>query len=1133
MATRRRKLVGILAVASLLCAPWATSFAAPEHDRIVAAVPSAATPAVNDGDVFDIRQVGDVVIAGGSFTSVSSPGGNAQPRTNVMAFNASTGQVSNSFNPDLNGVVESIHEGPSPNTVYLAGSFNRVNGSPASHVVLLNINTGQVANGFRAASTNGKINTVDLVNDRLLIGGNFTTAGGVTHQGLASLDPQTGALDDFMGIDVSQRHNDSGSGAQGAVGVREMEATSDGQKLVAIGNFKRADGLSRDQAMIVDLSGTHASVNPNWRTRRFEPYCFNWAFDTYVRGVSVAPDNSYFVITATGGHNGNTLCDTASRWEFSATGDNVQPTWVEDTGGDTLWGVEVAESAVYVGGHQRWLNNPTASDRAGQGAVPRPGIAALDPTSGLPVSWNPGRNPRGAAVYAMHATPDGLWVGSDTEWIGNRTYRRQRIARFPLAGGQQQPSDATRQLPGDVYLGGQQGTVDQGNVVQRVNAGGPGVDAIDGGPPWLADDQVNSSLRNNNSNAALYDPTVARHASLPAHVPSSLFDSERWSPNDSPRMSWAIPAPNGAPLQVRLFFANRYTGTSQPGQRVFDVSLEGNVVLDDFDIAQAVGDQTGMMRSFDITSDGTVNIDFSHVTENPLINGIEIVRRDLPPPSGSGADTLKTISFDGTTAGAPTTVNGQGIDWSNVRGAFLAGDTLFYGRSDGYLYRRSFVGGTAGPAVKLDPYNDPYWSDVSTGSGNTFRGALPAYYGQLSNVTGVFYWNGRIYYTLRNDSNLYWRKFNVDSGIVGADQFTASGGQNWSGTGGLFLSGTDLYVVTSSNGALRRISFTNGTPTGGFSTANTTRDWRARAQFIGVGSTPNTPPTASFTVNCTGLACALDASASSDAEGAIDSYVWDFGDGGTSSGAQQSHSYGAAGDYEIKLTVEDADGVTDTATKSIHVEDVQLPDDSAKYAASNSASLHNTNPSVTVPNAVEPGDQLVMVGTYGVADAGPSTPSGWTLVDSRVATGASSFVWTRRATASDAGSSVATPLQTLAKSTLIVAAYRGVAATSPVAAIASSVDNGTSHVSPTVTLPENALGVQIWTDKSSGTTAWTLPSGNTIREESYGAGGGRTTGICTDSEAGMPAGQFGGVTGQTDHSSGRAIAWTLALRSAS
>ncbi len=101
----------------------------------------------------------------------------------------------------------------------------------------------------------------------------------------------------------------------------------------------------------------------------------------------------------------------------------------------------VTGAAVYVGGHIRWLNNNRpdgtyADATAGPGGVPREGIAALDPSNGLPLSWNPGRD-RGEGTWALVSTPDGLWVGSDTDTIAGEHHGK--LALLPLAGGSPAP----------------------------------------------------------------------------------------------------------------------------------------------------------------------------------------------------------------------------------------------------------------------------------------------------------------------------------------------------------------------------------------------------------------------------------------------------------------------------------------------------------------------------------------------------------------------------------------------------------------------------------------------------------------------------------------------------------------------
>ena len=91
---------------------------------------------------------------------------------------------------------------------------------------------------------------------------------------------------------------------------------------------------------------------------------------------------------------------------------------------------------------------PRAGDAAGQGAVSRPGIAALNTVNGIPYSWNPTRT-RGVGVKDMLATDAGLFVGSDTSTFGGETHRR--VAFVPLSSGQDLPVANPLELPGDVY----------------------------------------------------------------------------------------------------------------------------------------------------------------------------------------------------------------------------------------------------------------------------------------------------------------------------------------------------------------------------------------------------------------------------------------------------------------------------------------------------------------------------------------------------------------------------------------------------------------------------------------------------------------------------------------------------------
>ena len=81
----------------------------------------------------------------------------------------------------------------------------------------------------------------------------------------------------------------------------------------------------------------------------------------------------------------------------------------------------------------------------------------------------------------------------------------------------------------------------------------------------------------------------------------------------------------------------------------------------------------------------------------------------------------------------------------------------------------------------------------------------------------------------------------------------------------------------------------------------------------------NKPPTSSFTFSCTDLTCSFNGSASTDSDGTIQSYSWNFGDGTTGSGATTTRTYSSGGTRTVTLTVTDDDGATGSSSQSVTV----------------------------------------------------------------------------------------------------------------------------------------------------------------------------------------------------------------------
>jgi PKD repeat protein len=95
--------------------------------------------------------------------------------------------------------------------------------------------------------------------------------------------------------------------------------------------------------------------------------------------------------------------------------------------------------------------------------------------------------------------------------------------------------------------------------------------------------------------------------------------------------------------------------------------------------------------------------------------------------------------------------------------------------------------------------------------------------------------------------------------------------------------------------------------------------WFATALALNPAPAPaNQPPVAAFTSSCDALTCAFT-STSTDPDGSIGTYSWDFGDGTTSAEQNPSHAYGAAGTYTVTLTVADNQNATNAVSSSVTV----------------------------------------------------------------------------------------------------------------------------------------------------------------------------------------------------------------------
>jgi PKD repeat protein len=136
----------------------------------------------------------------------------------------------------------------------------------------------------------------------------------------------------------------------------------------------------------------------------------------------------------------------------------------------------------------------------------------------------------------------------------------------------------------------------------------------------------------------------------------------------------------------------------------------------------------------------------------------------------------------------------------------------------------------------------------------------------------------------------------------------------------------------------------------------------------------NAKPAASFTVSSNGLKVSVDASDSTDPDGTVASYAWDYGDGTTGTGKTDSHTYASGGAKTVTLVVTDSAGAqSDPVTRNVTVSSAAVADDFGRTvtrwgAADTGGTWTYTNPAYFTTNGSVGVITLPKAGAQGTAN---------------------------------------------------------------------------------------------------------------------------------------------------------------------
>ncbi|WP_158261891.1 PKD domain-containing protein [Labedella gwakjiensis] len=824
------------------------------------------------GVVWDQIVIGDTVYVGGSFQLArpagAGPGEHVVSRSNFLAYNLKTGALLD-YAPAFNGQIRTMAVSADQKTLYVGGSFTSVAGAVRYRLAAIDVASGALTSF--APTLNSTVRALAVSKTTVYAGGVFTSAQKTARSGLAAFSASNAAITPWAPV-----------AAPGT--VMALVVSPDESKLIVGGRFTTLNGSDNPgRSMGAVRADTGASLP--WKVNAL---LRNGGPSSGITALTSKGGSVYGTAYLANGHEGN------FEGTFRASWTDGTLEWVADCHGDT-YSVAVSDTAVYTTSHAHaceGVGGFAEGTKSVSSDVYHRALAFSTERTGTLRPWtvwpygNFGGQPAPSLLDWYPDVRAGKVTGT-TQAAWDVTTAQGYVllgGEFPTVNGVNQQGLA-RFAPKTIAPNTDGPQLEKAAMAPTVTSWGGSYAKIS----WAANyDRDNASLtyqviRDGNTSKPVFQTTVqSRFWQRPTvqAVDGYLTPGKTYSY----RIRTIDPFGN-----VKLGNAVSYTVPANPmwTSPDFLTSYDKKILQDQPSIYWGMNEPGATAYDWARSNNHAQTVSTRGSGVEGVAGGSAAVMNGVNSyASAVNAVTAPNVYSNEMWIKTTTKAGGVIMNFASSRssGPDAAERFVVMNNAGKLVFGVTPVAGVVDSVSSAASYNDGRWHHVVATLGT---GGLQLYVDGASVASRATPTAGYAY-------SGYWH--------IGGH----TGAQSWAGS------------PTTSNffaGSIDNVAVYNRV----LSSAQVASHYAAAAPKA------NVLPVASFTSSSTELAVSVDGSGSSDADGKVASYAWDFGDGSTGSGAKTSHAFGKAGTYTVALTVTDDRGGKSTVSKQVTVSATPTP----------------------------------------------------------------------------------------------------------------------------------------------------------------------------------------------------------------